>query len=173
MLIANKKKESNIIEYLIYMWHIEDILRVYNFDISLIEKNIISKFGQSQEISYTIKNWYSELIGLMKNEGLTEKGHLKQLNDIVDKLATLNKKMLISVNDERYRELYYKALPGIKALSEKNKDARNEIELCIIGLYGVLRLKMNNKNINASTDESIKSFAELLSYLAYIYKNNN
>ena len=36
MLIAAKKKEENIAEYILYMYQIEDIIRSFQFDIERI-----------------------------------------------------------------------------------------------------------------------------------------
>ena len=38
MIIASQKKKENIAEYLLYMWQIEDLIRVYKLDIDAIQK---------------------------------------------------------------------------------------------------------------------------------------
>ena len=44
MYIARKYKESNIVEYVLYMWHIEELMRSFNLDIDAIEKGVIAGF---------------------------------------------------------------------------------------------------------------------------------
>ena len=58
MIIARELRKKNIAEYILYMWQIEDLIRAYDFNIELIDKNLISKFKKSDEILREIKNWY-------------------------------------------------------------------------------------------------------------------
>ena len=37
MNIASEKRKSNIAEYILYMWQVEDSIRAYNLDIAEIE----------------------------------------------------------------------------------------------------------------------------------------
>ncbi|MFC2121971.1 DUF4924 family protein, partial [Bacteroidota bacterium] len=62
MIIAKEKRYTNIAEYILYMWQIEDIIRAYKFDIDEIEKNIISKYDQPENILKEIRYWYISLI---------------------------------------------------------------------------------------------------------------
>ncbi|MDD7726011.1 MAG: DUF4924 family protein, partial [Bacteroidales bacterium] len=45
MLIAQKKRKENIVEYILYMWNVEDLIRANGLDMSQIDKNIIDKYG--------------------------------------------------------------------------------------------------------------------------------
>ena len=40
MIIAKKKKNENIAEYILYMWQIEDLIRAYNLNIKGLDKGI-------------------------------------------------------------------------------------------------------------------------------------
>ena len=42
MIVAKEKRENNIAEYLLYMWQVEDIIRACNYDITVINANIVS-----------------------------------------------------------------------------------------------------------------------------------
>jgi len=50
MIIAQEKKKTNLAEYILYMWQVEDIIRAYQFDITKIEENIIKQFQQPAEV---------------------------------------------------------------------------------------------------------------------------
>ena len=76
MIIAREKRTTNIAEFILYMWQVEDLIRASGFDIDEIEKNIISRYRQSREILFEIRDWYSGLIQSMKEEGIEKKGHL-------------------------------------------------------------------------------------------------
>ena len=43
MLIAREKRKSNVAEYVLYMWQLEDMLRAMQMDIRLVEQNIVSQ----------------------------------------------------------------------------------------------------------------------------------
>ena len=73
MLIAEEKRKSNVAEYVLYMWQVEDMIRAYKFDIDLVEKNIISQFNHPERIKKEIKNWYANLIVMMYEENIREK----------------------------------------------------------------------------------------------------
>ena len=67
MIIARQKRKENIAEYILYMWHIEDTIRACEFDISIIEKHIISKFDTNDSTKQEMKEWYESLIEMMKS----------------------------------------------------------------------------------------------------------
>ena len=48
MLLAEQIRESNIAEYVLYMWQTEDLLRGFDFDIEKIEQTILN-----DPVSYT------------------------------------------------------------------------------------------------------------------------
>ena len=79
MIIASQKKKENIAEYLLYMWQIEDLIRVYKLDIDAIQKYIIDPYDISDEKKKEMRDWYESLIEMMRSEGVEKKGHL-QLN---------------------------------------------------------------------------------------------
>ncbi|NJM15399.1 MAG: DUF4924 family protein [Bacteroidales bacterium] len=41
MLIAKEKRNENVAEYILYMWQLEDLLRGCNFDINIVEREIV------------------------------------------------------------------------------------------------------------------------------------
>ena len=62
MLISREKRRSNIVEYLLYMYQIEDIIRSFQFDITQIDANVVQRFDQPAAIKLEIKLWYADLI---------------------------------------------------------------------------------------------------------------
>ena len=41
MIVSEQKRKSNIAEYVIYMYQIEDVIRAYQFDIDAIIENFV------------------------------------------------------------------------------------------------------------------------------------
>lgn len=170
MLIAQQKKKENIAEYVLYMWQIEDVIRSNNFDLTLIDESIIQKFNVDKEVRYDIKLWYQNLIEQMMKEGIADKGHLKSLNLLVDELNNLHNSLLTTVQDKKYQQAYLAAADHIKNLMVKSGGgARNEIEACLIGLYGFLMLKLKQAEVSAATKDAMSSFSKLIALLVDNY----
>ena len=74
MLIAREKKKSNIAEYILYMWQVEDMLRALGLDMKQIERHIVARFEADEETGREIHDWYDNLIAIMKQEKVETKG---------------------------------------------------------------------------------------------------
>jgi len=173
MIIAEQKKRTNIAEYILYMWQIEDIIRVYKLDIELINKNIIEKFDQPESVKREIKLWYSELIDLMKLENISEHGHLKFIIRIIGKLNDLHIYLLKTKIEIKYHEYFTKAYPNIEEFRLKlNNPDGNDIEICFNALYALLLLRLKKTEISAETNNAMTTFSNLLAYLSVKYKQN-
>lgn len=171
MFISRQKKEENIAEYILYMWQIEDIVRSCNFNIDAIEKNVIGKFASRSVEKIKIRKWYEGLISAMKNENIIQKGHLEELNYIMYELSFLHNSLINIFQDKIYIELHNVALPNIKVLQHRTDGTgTNDVETCLIGLYGLFLLQLQKKPVNPDTTRAMKTFSKLLSYLSVKYK---
>ena len=121
MLIAKSKFESNIVEYLIYMYQIEDIIRSFQFDIEAIDKDIVQKYDQNLSVKEEIKAWYESLIWQMKDEQIEKRGHLLSLKIVAKELQVLHDKLITTIQDAKYISLYETAKPELKQLLLKTK----------------------------------------------------
>jgi hypothetical protein len=166
MIIAREKRKKNIAEYILYMWQIEDIIRVKNFDIDLIHRDIIDKFEQPDDIKEEMREWYQGLIDMMTNEGIEQKGHLQILNSIVDDLYDLHLRLLNLPEEIKYHDLYKWAKPNIDELKNKTPGHGNEIEVCFTALYGMLMLRLQNKSISDDTKQGIATISNMIAYLS-------
>ena len=45
MDLLARKKQENIADYVISMWHIEDLMRASRFDMSVVEDRLIAPIG--------------------------------------------------------------------------------------------------------------------------------
>lgn len=77
MNIASEKRKSNIAEYILYMWQVEDSIRAYNLDIAEIEKNVINPQNLTEEQHKMQVEWYESLIDMMRRENVEKSGHLQ------------------------------------------------------------------------------------------------
>ena len=56
MIIALQKKKENIVEYLLYMFNIEGMIRTLNFDLKEIEPALIAQYDVDEQKAEEIKN---------------------------------------------------------------------------------------------------------------------
>lgn len=174
MQLSGQQKDNNIVEYIIYMWHIEDVIRTYDFDIDLIQEYIITPTDIPAMNKLETREWYLELIKRMKAQKLDRKGHLKEFKAILQDLTTLHNSLVNVVQDREYLQYYTTAQPNISELRKRSGGlVRNEIELCLNGIYGVLMLRLKKKEISEGTTTAIETFSKMLNYLAVKYRENN
>ena len=171
MIIAQKKRKENIAEYLLYMWQVEDLIRANNFDMDSIKRTVISHYEQPEEIKEQIAQWYEEIINMMREEGVMEKGHIQLNKNVIITLTDLHLKLLKTPKEMIYGAAYYKTLPYIVQLRSKSGgNDLPELETCFSAVYGYLVLRMQGKEISAETLEAIIQISSFLAILAEKYR---
>jgi hypothetical protein len=172
MLIAQQLKEENIAEYLLYMWQVEDLIRAGNLDIDKIEDQIISRFDQPDSTKKEIREWYGNLIDMMRRENVVDSGHLIINKNIVSELTELHIRLLKNTGEDKYSEQYYRTLPFIVELRSKSPDKDiPELETCFSALYGFLLMKLQKKEISGETQAAISQIGTFLRLLTQKYKD--
>ena len=133
MKIAQQLRENNIAEYLIYMWQVEDLIRANGCDIDKLDAQVVSLFPKEERNE--LHEWYDNLLLMMRNEQVTQHGHLQINKNIIISLTELHSNLLASPKFPFYNAAYYKALPYIVELRSKNgqKD-EPELETCFEAL---------------------------------------
>ncbi len=171
MYISQQLKKQNITEYLLYMWQVEDLLRAYHFDMQQIKSNIIDPYPSlTDEQKRELTQWYEDLINMMRDEGVMQKGHVQINKNVIVWLTDLHLRLLKSPKYPYYAAAYYKALPLIVELRAKGADRDvSELETCFDALYGVLMLRLQKKEVSEDTQKAIKVISDLLAILAGYY----
>lgn len=178
MFISQQLRKSNIAEYLLYMWQVEDTIRAFGCSISRIRREYIERFDYSDEQKEELADWYGNLIRMMNQEGCREGGHL-QINKVtLTLLEELHLRLLESPKYPFYNAEYYKVLPFIVELrnrgEQRDGDKCGEIETCFNALYGVMMLRLQKKEISTNTAHAIKEITTLVGMLNdYYYKDKN
>lgn len=172
MLIARAKKKSNIAEYILYMWQIEDMLRALNLDIEQVDRHIVSGFQADEHTTRELHDWYDNLIEIMKKEKVETKGHIQALKNTMDELTELHFFLLHKAHDQRYQQLVTMAAGNLVEFRQKAKAGNeiSDVELAMNGLYANLLLRLQKKEINAQTAIAMESFGKMIVYLAARYK---
>lgn len=171
MIIAKKLKQQNIAEYLLYMWQVEDIIRANKLDIDQLETTYLSKFQLDGEAKAQMREWYENLIEMMRGEGVAEKGHLQINRNIIILLTDLHTQLLHSTKHPFYSAAYYKALPFIVELRQRSQTTdKNELENCFDALYGLMLLRLKGQPVSEDTKKAMDSITQFLALLSDYYK---
>ena len=173
MFIAQELRKTNIAEYLLYMWHVEDTIRAFGCSLARIRREYIDRFDYDEEQKDEEADWFGNLIKMMNEEGCREQGHL-QINKVTLQLLTeLHQQLLGSSKFPFYNAEYYKVLPFIVELRNRgaNKE-EGEIETCLNLLYGVMMLRLQKKEITTNTEHALKEVTTFIGMLSDYYKKD-
>ena len=175
MFTARALKQKNIVEYLLYMWQVEDLIRAAGGDIGTIARKVIALYrptpGQEKELT----RWYGELADMMRSEGVMQSGHLQICKNVIIQLTDLHLQLLRSPKHPAYAAAYYRALPFILELRAKSPSPAGEtpeLETCFQALYGIILLRMQQKEITPGTRQAAEIIAALLDQLAGYYRKD-
>ena len=182
MYIANELRKTNIAEYLLYMWQIEDTIRAFGCSLPRIRREYISRFDYSDEQKDEEADWFGNLVRMMNEEGCREGGHL-QINRVTLQLLTdLHTQLLASPKFPFYNTAYYKVLPFIVELRQKSAVSNShssslnpqpsEIETCLNLLYGVMMLRLQKREVTPNTEHAVKEVSTFIGMLADYYKKD-
>ena len=170
MIIAQKLRKDNIVEYLLYMWQVEDIIRAYECSLKRMKEEYISRFEVKDLETYEeMLDWYGNLIRMMNQEGKRDAGHLTINEILVQDLNELNLQLLASPKFPFYNAEYYKVLPFIVELRNRGRKNISEIETCLNALYGVMMLRLQKKEISQQTQNAVNEITTFLGMLSDYY----
>jgi Domain of unknown function (DUF4924) len=174
MVLADKKKQENISEYIIYMYQTEILVRNFAFDIGKIRALVVEhikdenldKAGKEELVT-----WYQEVISKMLKEELGNEGHLEEVQNIVKELSDLS--MSLQVKDKAYFDAFNLARPFIReSIQASDGLITDPIQACLNGVFGLLIARMNGTEVEVKQMEFIEHFGNVLSLLSYHYGNS-
>lgn len=144
-------KKNNIAEYILYLWQIEDYLRA---------------FPQQAESNQELHDLYN----MMHQENITDIGHLQLAKNALAELEELHDDIL--QQEATYRAAMIRLTPALNMLKAKtNNPTMSDIEACLILLYQVMLLRLQNKDISSETADVQKQVTQVLQYLSRTYRD--
>ncbi len=171
MFVSRSLRETNIAEYLLYMWQVEDIIRAAKFDVEKLDALVVRNSGREETEQKEWLQWYNDLVAMMLSEDKKERGHLQINENVLLFLSELHNRLIKSAKSEDYRDIYYKVLPFIVEFRSKNKRTdTEELRDCFDMLYGVLLLRLQNVAVSDSTNQAVAAISKLLAMLSNYYK---
>ena len=144
-------KKNNIAEYILYLWQIEDYLRA---------------FPQQAEANQELQDLYN----MMHQENIMASGHLQLAKNALSELEELHDDIL--QQEVTYRAAMLRLTPALNLLKAKtNTPTMSDIEACLILLYQVMLLRLQQREISTETEETQKQATQVLQYLSKTYRD--
>ena len=144
-------KKNNIAEYILYLWQIEDYLRA---------------FPQQAEANQELQDLYN----MMHQENIMASGHLQLAKNALSELEELHEDIL--QQEATYRAAMLRLTPALNLLKAKtNTPTMSDIEACLILLYQVMLLRLQQREISTETEETQKQATQVLQYLSKTYRD--
>jgi hypothetical protein len=171
MLTAQQKRKENIAEYILYLYQVEDLIRAFQLNISVIETQLVSQYQVDDITRLEIVNWYKNLLIMIEKEGIQEKGHLQFLMNQINEINEFHLKLMQTGIDKDYVSLFQSISGLITELNLKGNSVKNDLQITLDAIYGFLLLKMQKKQVTVETTEAITRLSGWLSLLSKLYKD--
>lgn len=172
MLISREKRKTNIAEYILYMWQVEDIIRAFGFDMDRLERELIDKYEQPDRVKKEMREWYENLAMHMKNEKVEKSGHVQFIKNNIKELNDFHLSLLNKPDDPAYFEMYTSVLPLIREMNAKQKwSSDNETETCLNAVYVYLMMKLRKDKVSKETVAAMNLFVRFLAMLSERFRS--
>lgn len=171
MLVSRELRKKNIAEYLLYMWQVEDLLRANELSMEQVQESLVKPYGLDDANSAELYEWYENLIDMMRQEDVKEKGHLQINRNVIINLTDLHLRLLKSPKMPFYSAAYYKALPFIVEFRTKSDGReKTELENCFDALYMTWLMKLQKREMNEETMRATSEIGKFISMLSLYFK---
>lgn len=170
MLVAQKKQEENIAEYVLYLFQIEDIVRSLNFDIEKIMESVVKPNLPDTSFEAQYRSWYEEIIREMKRSSLEKKGHLDRVMEVMKELLFLHNTLFAIQGESKYKQLCTNSSSFIGEFREKaSMKNQHEVEILIHAMHMKLQFRLRKKEITQETEEALDTMRIQLAFLVREY----
>ena len=147
-----KQKTSNIAEYILYLWQIEDYLRAFPSQ------------AEANEELY-------EFSEMMHQENILESGHLQLAQNALAEMEELHNELL--EQEASYRAAILHLAPSLALLKSKtDRPTMSDVEACLVLLYQVMLLRLQKRPISSETAMVQEEATHVLQYLSKTYLKN-
>ncbi len=171
MLISREKRKSNIAEYILYMWQVEDTIRAFDFDIDRLDRELIQKYDHPLQVRNDIREWYENIAEQMKNEKVERSGHVRFIKNIIAELHRYHHFLLKQPGESDYADMYARVLPLIREMDAKqNRTTENEIETCLNAVYIYMMMRLRKDKVTPETARAMELFIRFLGILSLKFK---
>lgn len=171
MITAQQKRKENIVEYILYFFQVEDLIRALQLDMPAIENHLVVQYQVDEKTREEITSWYKNLVMMMVKDGIQENGHFQFLTNQINELNELHLKLMETSVDGDYVRLFKSVSGLITELQMKGNSTNNDLQIGLDAVYGYLLLKIQKKEISSETTEAIKRLTDWLSSVSKLFKD--
>lgn len=144
-----KNKRENIAEYILYLWQLEDYLRAFP---EMAEGN----------------DELTDILRMMHADDVMDGGHIQLAQIALKELEMLSDDIL--TQEATYRAAMIRITPSLNLLKARtDRPTMSNIEACLVLLYQIMMLRLQNRPISAETQEVQQQATSLLQYLSKTY----
>lgn len=167
---AEEKKKSNIAEYILYMWQMEDIVRAAGFNHEMLDR-FAESYSDEPDRQEIEKRWLRKLSAELDTIKLRRQGHVSDVREVMTELVYLHQTLINIYEDAAYIAVYQDSKPYLAEYLQKAGTAfGSEVEAYLTALYGLMILRLRKTPISAETEEAMNSFSQVMGRLAGEYK---
>lgn len=172
MLVAQQKRKENIVEYILYMWNVEDLIRANGLDMKKIDDAVISKYNISDLAQrQQVYDWWDNLCEMMRREGKESSGHLQILTMLANDIYNFHLYLLTQPDEIPYQNAFKTAWPDLSLFMTKipGGDQMQHVLLAITAIYDFYLLKLQGKTVLADTTNAIVRISRFMAILSQKY----
>jgi len=144
-------------------------LRACKCDPQIVDEQIVAKYDVDEKQRAEIRDWYDNLLQMMRAENVTQSGHLQISKNVLIHLNDLHAQLLAHPDKcEDYVSEYYRTLPIIVQLRSTlpEEQRAGELETCFNALYGIMVMRLQGKTISQATQDAIAQISRFIALLA-------
>lgn len=172
MIIAQKKRKENIIEYLLYMWQVEDLIRANGLDMKRIEATVVDRYGNVDEAQRRqIYDWWDNLTEMMRIEKCETSGHLQVTRGLMNDIYNFHLYLLTKPEEAAYQNAFQTAWSDLLALKARipDGDRMQHVELALTAIYDYFLLKLQGRTVLADTTNAVVRISRAMAILSARY----
>ena len=172
MIIAQKKRKENIIEYLLYMWQVEDLIRANGLDMKRIEATVVDRYGNVDEaLRRQIYDWWDNLTEMMRIEKCETSGHLQVTRGLMNDIYNFHLYLLTKPEEAAYQNAFQTAWSDLLALKARipDGDRMQHVELALTAIYDYFLLKLQGRTVLADTTNAVVRISRAMAILSARY----
>lgn len=145
-------KIENIAQWILYIWQLEDCVRVFSDD---------EQLDNNQQLS--------DIKRMMHIEGVMDKGHIQIAKLALNEMEEVHLQLLDE--DAIYRANILSILPSLNILKSKSDNPeQSDIEMALVFLHSLMYLRLQKKIISDDTLAFEKQIIQILKTISLKYK---
>jgi hypothetical protein len=160
---AEAKRAAHIVEYLLFVWQMEDAVRATGFDPEVLDRMCEGMEDADAE-------WLLDLAHDLDHQGLRAAGHVAHAHETLTELALLHDLLSGPLEDRTYQTAYQAAEPFLRDLDARLAPGRrgrmHPAEQMMTALYGWLVLRLRREPVTLETEAALVAIKGMANALA-------